>query len=114
MFGSVSSSGKLEIWDLEYSVLDPVIKHNVLDRQLTTVAFASQSPVIDVGDDFGAISIFKICKTSTGSNDGIVSPFAKVPLLEKSHQDWKLQESNRLKVVIDAKIASSEEQRILE
>ncbi|KAJ3033062.1 WD repeat-containing protein 78 [Rhizophlyctis rosea] len=60
MFGCVSTDGRMEIWDLSFSVLDPVILHSVLDRQLTTIIFASQTPCILTGDDNGAVNVYKL------------------------------------------------------
>ncbi|KAI9099413.1 WD40-repeat-containing domain protein [Phlyctochytrium arcticum] len=62
IFGCVSTDGRMEIWDLQFSVLDPAILHTVLDRQLTSIVFASKSPVVLTGDDTGAVNVYKLKK----------------------------------------------------
>ncbi|KAJ2995330.1 WD repeat-containing protein 78 [Globomyces sp. JEL0801] len=108
-FGTVSSNGRLEIWDLEFSVLDPIINHNVLDRQLTAVAFASQSPVVITGDDYGAVTFYKLCRQTQHSDSqdtcsGIISPFAKSPITDEGAQQWRLDQQNMLLSVIQSKV----------
>ncbi|KAJ3057278.1 WD repeat-containing protein 78 [Rhizophlyctis rosea] len=60
MFGCVSTDGRMEIWDLAFSVLDPIIVHSVLDRQLNTILFASGTPCVLTGDDNGAVNVYKL------------------------------------------------------
>ncbi|KAJ3171990.1 WD repeat-containing protein 78 [Geranomyces variabilis] len=62
VFGCVSTDGRMEIWDLHFSVLDPVILHTVLDRQLTSIIFAHKSPVVLTGDDNGSVNVYKLKK----------------------------------------------------
>ncbi|KAJ8325836.1 hypothetical protein O5D80_006023 [Batrachochytrium dendrobatidis] len=102
-FGSVSSDGRLEIWDLEFSVLDPIINHYVLDRQLTSVVFASQSPTILTGDDYGTVTVYKICRNGNGgtgdeiaSTTGIMDLRAGLNPYDETVVAWKSQESNTL------------------
>ncbi|KAJ3304591.1 WD repeat-containing protein 78 [Kappamyces sp. JEL0829] len=114
MFGTVSSNGRLEIWDLRYSVLDPVINHSVLDRQLTAMCFASQGPIVVTGDDYGAVSVFKICKNGGGymtskeeeqdTADGIMNENAKLLPSESSFHAWRQEEAKGLADVIGAKL----------
>ncbi|KAJ1553369.1 WD repeat-containing protein 78, partial [Cladochytrium tenue] len=60
MFGCVTNEGQLEIWDLSYSVLDPVASHTLLDRKLTSILFSLESRAVLVGDDQGVISVFTL------------------------------------------------------
>ncbi|KAI8801466.1 WD40-repeat-containing domain protein [Cladochytrium replicatum] len=66
VFGCVASDGRMEIWDLQFSVLDPVLSHTVLDRSLTSITFASRTPVVLTGDDTGAISVYKLKRANGG------------------------------------------------
>ncbi|TPX31262.1 hypothetical protein SmJEL517_g05370 [Synchytrium microbalum] len=60
VFGCVSANGRLEVWDLLFSGLDPAITHPVLDRQLTTVSFSPITPAILTGDDNGAAYVYRL------------------------------------------------------
>jgi hypothetical protein len=40
--------------------LDPIIVQTVLDRQLTSIAFSSEAPIIITGDDNGVINVYKL------------------------------------------------------
>ncbi|KAJ3110400.1 WD repeat-containing protein 78 [Phlyctochytrium bullatum] len=60
VFGCVSNDGRMEIWDLQFSVLDPAILHTVLDRRLTAIIFATRSPTVLIGDDNGTVSVFNL------------------------------------------------------
>jgi hypothetical protein len=40
--------------------LDPVILHTVLDRQLTSITFASKSSIILTGDDNGSVNVYSL------------------------------------------------------
>ncbi|KAJ3227804.1 WD repeat-containing protein 78 [Clydaea vesicula] len=68
IFGCVSTDGRMEIWDLQFSVLDPAILHSVLDRQLTCIIFATKTPVVLIGDDNGAVNVYKLQQLPTYSN----------------------------------------------
>lgn len=39
--------------------LDPAILHSVLDRKLTCIEFSANSPVVLVGDDNGAVNVYR-------------------------------------------------------
>ena len=116
IFGTVSSVGKLEIWDLECSVLDPTIVHSVAEGKLNTINFGSHSPVVLTGDNDGNVNVFKICKGSKkntaspdGSGtiddtaDGIISPVANLPSHHANHQQWKAAEAKRLLKIIHSR-----------
>lgn len=59
VFGSVSRDGRVEVWDLEYSPLDPVIKYNTA-KQLSCASFAPSAPVIVSGAADGTIDVFRM------------------------------------------------------
>ena len=68
VFGCVSIDGSFAIWDLGFSVLDPVILHSVLDRKLTCIVFAENSPSVMIGDDTGSVNVYKIHNLANISN----------------------------------------------
>ncbi|KAJ3257625.1 WD repeat-containing protein 78 [Boothiomyces macroporosus] len=107
-FGTVSANGKLEIWDLEFSVLDPIINHNVLDRQLTSIAFASKSPIVITGDDYGAVALYKICKNTSSELEatcsGIVNPLATGDPNDEAVQQWRQEQVHALSRILNSKI----------
>jgi hypothetical protein len=114
MFGCASSEGRLEIWNLQQSVyvifnkvrtmdkliiahrLDPIIVQSVLDRQLTSILFASQSPIILTGDDNGVVNVYKLVKLSGGEH-----------LSEQKggtlDSDWFQKQASILQKVLDSK-----------
>ncbi|KAJ3296363.1 WD repeat-containing protein 78 [Borealophlyctis nickersoniae] len=67
------------------NTLDPAILHSVLDRQLTSMIFASRSPAILTGDDNGAVNVYKLRRVGTlpGSETGadLLSPEDQAKLL---------------------------------
>jgi WD40 repeat protein len=60
VFGSVSDDGKVEIWDLSFSLLTPVIAHSVLDHSLMRLSFSPDAPSVLTGDDNGTVMVYKI------------------------------------------------------
>ncbi|ORX43774.1 WD40 repeat-like protein [Piromyces finnis] len=60
VFGAVTNSGRIEIWDLSFSVLDPIIVHQVMDRKLTCITFSKLHPVVLISDDGGNVNIYKL------------------------------------------------------
>ncbi|KAJ3120629.1 WD repeat-containing protein 78 [Nowakowskiella sp. JEL0407] len=73
IFGCVAADGRMEIWDLQFSVLDPVILHTVLDRSLTSIIFSSQTSAVLIGDDTGVVSVYKL-KKSVPFYNGVSAP----------------------------------------
>jgi WD40 repeat protein len=67
VFGSVSRDGRVEVWDLESSPLDPIIKHEVATT-MTTVLFSPNSPVILTGASNGVIEVYRMSGVSEFSN----------------------------------------------
>lgn len=66
IFGSVTEDGRIEIWDLDKSTLDPVVRHyqkskeDELPVQCTNIIFAASAPVIAVGDNHGQVIVYQI------------------------------------------------------
>ena len=79
IFGSVTGDGRVEIWDLSVSMLDPVVcmfsdgtKNDVLEFDdepedkgtvcpaQTSILFSDQEPVLAVGDETGAVRVYQI------------------------------------------------------
>ena len=46
VWASVSRDGRVEIWDLESSAIDPVIQHQTLEKSLSCVLFSPNAPVV--------------------------------------------------------------------
>ncbi|RKO92733.1 WD40-repeat-containing domain protein [Blyttiomyces helicus] len=80
MFGCVSSDGSMEIWDLQHSVLDPMIPNHAFrgHHKLTSIIFASHTPVVLTGDDDGAVTVHKMMNLKPMENLG---PEAQAELL---------------------------------
>ena len=99
VFGCVSTDGRLEIWNLMTSTLDPVVVQAVLDRQLTSVLFASKSPVLLTGDDNGVVNVYKYFKITTETGfQGEKSRF---------NPEWIQNESETLYSVLHSKISAT-------
>ncbi|KAL7752342.1 hypothetical protein RI367_002388 [Sorochytrium milnesiophthora] len=60
IFSCVSLDGRIEIWDLKHSVLDPAIIHSVLDQKLTATLFGETSPIVLTGDEAGNVNVYKL------------------------------------------------------
>jgi len=60
VFGAVTNSGRIEIWNLAFSILDPIIVHQVMDRKLTCINFSKSYPVVLISDDEGNVNIYKL------------------------------------------------------
>jgi WD40 repeat protein len=59
MFASVSITGTVDVWDLAFSTLKPKYTKISYGRQLSSVLFAVESPIVLVGDDFGSVEVMK-------------------------------------------------------
>lgn len=60
VFGTVSRDGRVEVWDLGVTRLDPVIQHKVDEKELSTVLFAPDCPVIVTGANDGTIDVYRV------------------------------------------------------
>ena len=104
-FALVSADGRLEIWNLLHSVLDPAINHNVLDRKLSCVIFSSHSATIVTGDDNGAVTLFKLSSATAGNTSvsGIYSPHAQLSPFDPKGSEWRAEQAQILNNVVNAK-----------
>ncbi|RQM19394.1 hypothetical protein B5M09_011639 [Aphanomyces astaci] len=67
IFGSVTEDGRIEIWDLEQSVLDPIVTHFPKeDVHCTCISFAPSSPVLVVGDSTGEVGVYRVPTLAEG------------------------------------------------
>jgi hypothetical protein len=82
---------------------------------LTAITFASQSPIVITGDDFGTISVYKICKSNgqTGyhskrneveeTDDGFLSEDLKLPSNDERYLRWRQEEAKILNDILTLK-----------
>ncbi|KAI8903795.1 WD40-repeat-containing domain protein [Gorgonomyces haynaldii] len=84
--------------------LDPAITQNVLDRHLTTVSFATKSPIVVTGDDMGAVSVFKLCRGSVHEEE-VIACGISVPVFENQEQErkHKAEQAHQLSELIQFK-----------
>jgi dynein axonemal intermediate chain 4 len=59
VFGTVTRDGRVEIWDLEQSTLDPVISE-VHSSPITTLLFNESSPVVLAGCKNGEVHVYRV------------------------------------------------------
>ena len=67
VFASVSEIGRLDVWDLGRSPLDPVLFTSANDRSFTVVAFSPSFPVLAVGDSKGCVGLYRHVHLSASS-----------------------------------------------
>jgi len=60
VFAAVTGDGRLEVWDLSISTLDPIIVHQIEGKKPSAVLFALNSPVVVVGDSTGAVDVYRV------------------------------------------------------
>lgn len=60
VFGTVTSDGRLEIWDISESVIKPSLTHIMDGYRLSCIVFAEASPVVLVGNDSGTVSVYRL------------------------------------------------------
>jgi len=67
VFASVTGDGRVEVWDLEYSVIDPKLYYRPSKAEtvlgvtpLTTARFSNNAPVLATGDAKGKVEIFRL------------------------------------------------------
>lgn len=98
--------GRLEVWDLLTSPLDPVISHSVLDRQISFVSFARKSPCIVTGDNSGTATMYKLCMSGPQKGDDPVGVFSKYASMSKSDAEtirWRRDQELLLMSVLPSK-----------
>ena len=69
VFGSVTGDGKLDIWDIEREILNPVISCDSTAtgrKRLSTLLFAEQSPVVITGSSDGHIDVYRMVNLDGG------------------------------------------------
>ena len=61
VFASVAEDGRIEIWDLSTSALDPIVTQFLSDGvQASSLTFAPSAPVLAVGDNMGGVHVYRI------------------------------------------------------
>jgi WD40 repeat protein len=67
VFASVTGDGRVDVWDLDYSEIEPKIFHRPSQPEavlgvtpLTTCLFSDNAPVLATGDANGKVDIFKL------------------------------------------------------
>ena len=82
VFASVTGDGRVEVWDLNYSVIDPKLFYKPSKAEavlgvtpLTIVRFSDNAPVLATGDAKGKVDIFRL--------EGLETDVQKI--------DWKAQ-----------------------
>ena len=70
VFGSVTEDGRVQIWDIRESTLDPIVTHypqkdkdtpeTPETLQTTSIIFAPTAPVLAVGDSNGNVSMYRL------------------------------------------------------
>merc|ERR1712224_742512 len=60
VFGSVTADGRVDIWDLSISTLDPVVSHRIAPRKPSAILFGYTSPVVLTGDNSGKIDVYRL------------------------------------------------------
>uniref|UniRef100_A0A8C4GD73 Dynein axonemal intermediate chain 4 n=1 Tax=Dicentrarchus labrax TaxID=13489 RepID=A0A8C4GD73_DICLA len=71
VFGAVNE-GQLEIWDLNSSILDPVIVQPAAPGvKMTSLLFATQTDCVLVGDSDGQVTVYQLKNLSVGKNSQV-------------------------------------------
>ena len=65
-FSTVTASGRLDLWDLTVSSIDPVASREC-GSGLSRVAFARNAPVLVCGDDQGRVHVHKVAHSQPPS-----------------------------------------------
>jgi hypothetical protein len=87
--------------------LDPAINHAVLDRNLTSVQFGTISPTVMTGDDYGAVTVYKLCRhigpDEDPTSNGFVSIVRGKSTSDENVKKWKKEQIIALNQVISSK-----------
>ncbi|KAM3876335.1 dynein axonemal intermediate chain 4 [Diretmus argenteus] len=71
MFGAITE-GRVEIWDLRYSISDPIIVHLAAPGvKMTSLLFATQIDCVLVGDSDGQVSIYQLKNLTVGDGNQV-------------------------------------------
>jgi len=63
VFASCTGDGRVEVWDLDYSVIDPKVQHRGVGlgaTPLTVVSFSRNAPVLATGDEKGKVNVYRL------------------------------------------------------
>ncbi|CAK4646686.1 unnamed protein product [Aphanomyces euteiches] len=87
IFGSVTEDGRVEIWDLEQSVLDPIVTHVPKENvPCTAISFAPSSPVLVVGDATGDVTVYRVPTLAQGLQMTTDEQIERLKRVVKPHQ----------------------------
>ncbi|XP_071380153.1 dynein axonemal intermediate chain 4, partial [Centroberyx affinis] len=69
VFGAINE-GQMEIWDLNSSILDPIIVHPAAPGvKMTSLLFATQTDCVLVGDSDGQVSVYQLNNLTVGEGN---------------------------------------------
>jgi len=60
VFGTATSGGRIEIWDLAASTLKPIAQHTCEGRMFSCMLFSEESPVVVAGGSNGGIQVLRL------------------------------------------------------
>lgn len=60
VFGTATSGGKVEIWDLAVSTLKPVAQHSCDRIKFACMLFCEESPVVVAGGSNGGVQVLRL------------------------------------------------------
>jgi len=92
VFGVAGREGRIELWDLEFSPLDPRICHTLPQgKRICSLLFSNSAPVLLVGTADGSIDVYQI----QGIDLGLGPSAQHVSKWQPSQQRIRLDESMR-------------------
>lgn len=65
VYAAVTRDGRVEIWDMETSPLDPVVQLKT-KKHISCILFSPNAPVIVTGDSEGCVDVFRIHALNSG------------------------------------------------
>ncbi|KAL0034596.1 hypothetical protein WJX79_009843 [Trebouxia sp. C0005] len=60
VFGTATSGGRIEIWDLAASTLKPIAQHTCEGRMFSSMLFSEESPVVVAGGSNGGVQVLRL------------------------------------------------------
>ena len=60
VFGTATSGGRIEIWDLAASTLKPIAQHTCEGRMFSCMLFSEESPVVVAGGSNGGVEVLRL------------------------------------------------------
>ncbi|XP_063724938.1 dynein axonemal intermediate chain 4-like isoform X2 [Symsagittifera roscoffensis] len=76
IFGCTTEDA-VQIFDLESSIIDPIVTHPVENKKLTAFQFAHNSPCVLFGDSQGEVAVMKVHNVFTEDQEKIASGWSK-------------------------------------